>query len=240
MSAESLQRPFRVLSLDGGGMRGTYTATYLSCVASTFARRRNVPALDVGNAFDLIVGTSTGGIIACGLAFGLPPADIASFYRDRGASIFPKRIPNGLLGLPWDLLVRNTRLKQGTAALRAALEAQFAKTTLGEVYARRGIGLSISAVEMTQHRSWVFKTPHLSTTNHRDDGTTLVDVCMASLDEIRQDLRVTPGSCLGRRLASRFQRAQRADCCPWGTSQGPPYKSIRRNACGQAEARHQD
>ena len=132
------------------------------------------------------------------------------------------------------------RSNLSTAALRAALEAQFAKTTLGEVYARRGIGLSISAVEMTQHRSWVFKTPHLSTTNHRDDGTTLVDVCMASLDEIRQDLRVTPGSCLGRRLASRFQRAQRADCCPWGTSQGPPYKSIRRNACGQAEARHQD
>lgn len=52
-------RPFRVLSLDGGGMRGTYTATYLASLAATFARRRDVPAIDVGAAFDLIVGTST-------------------------------------------------------------------------------------------------------------------------------------------------------------------------------------
>ena len=66
------RQPFRVLSLDGGGMRGTYTATYLNRVASAFARRRLVPALDVGKAFDLIAGTSTGAIIACGLALGVP------------------------------------------------------------------------------------------------------------------------------------------------------------------------
>jgi Patatin-like phospholipase len=53
--------PFRVLSLDGGGMRGTYTATYLDKIADTFAKRRNVGALDIGAGFDLIVGTSTGG-----------------------------------------------------------------------------------------------------------------------------------------------------------------------------------
>src|SRR5688572_1992397 len=86
-------RPFRVLSLDGGGMRGTYTATYLACLASTFARRRNLPGIDVGAAFDLIVGTSTGGIIACALAFGLSPADLVAFYRDHGPAIFPRRLP---------------------------------------------------------------------------------------------------------------------------------------------------
>jgi uncharacterized protein len=64
--------PFRVLSLDGGGMRGTYTATYLDKIADTFARRRNVGALDIGAGFDLIVGTSTGGIIAAALATGVP------------------------------------------------------------------------------------------------------------------------------------------------------------------------
>jgi len=60
-------KPYRVLSLDGGGMRGTYTATYLEKVAAAFAQRRGGTALDIGAAFDLIVGTSTGGIIACAL-----------------------------------------------------------------------------------------------------------------------------------------------------------------------------
>jgi patatin-like phospholipase/acyl hydrolase len=75
--------PFRVLSLDGGGMRGTYTATYLDKVA--FARRRNVGALDIGAAFDLIVGTSTGGIIAAALATGVPLADIVTLYTENGS-----------------------------------------------------------------------------------------------------------------------------------------------------------
>ena len=63
-------RPFRVLSVDGGGIRGYYTVTLLHCLANHFAhvRRKPVAGLDVGKGFDLIVGTSTGGIIARGLA----------------------------------------------------------------------------------------------------------------------------------------------------------------------------
>jgi hypothetical protein len=52
--------------------------------------------------------------------------------------------------------------------------------TLAQVYAERGIALAIPAVEMSQHRGWVFKTPHLRDTNHRDDNYTLVDVCLAT------------------------------------------------------------
>jgi hypothetical protein len=44
-------QPFRVLSLDGGGMRGTYTATYLDRVASTFTERRGLETLDIGAAY---------------------------------------------------------------------------------------------------------------------------------------------------------------------------------------------
>lgn len=175
-------RPFRVLSLDGGGMRGTYTATYLACLAATFARRRNVAAIDVGAAFDLIVGTSTGGIIACALAFGLSPADLVTFYKKHGPAIFPRRLPQRAgVDLGVDIFARKGSLQSGTKALEAALQDRFGHATLADVYERRRIALAIAAVELSQHRSWVFKTPHLAaTTNHRDDRTRLVDVCLAT------------------------------------------------------------
>jgi Patatin-like phospholipase len=77
-------RPFRVLSLDGGGMRGVYTSTYLGELADAFARKRRVPALDVGNRFDLIVGTSTGAIVACALAAAVPLREVVSLPAHAG------------------------------------------------------------------------------------------------------------------------------------------------------------
>ena len=150
-------RPFRVLSLDGGGMRGTYTATYLASFAATFARRRDVPAIDVGAAFDLIVGTSTGGIIACALAFGLSPADLVVFYKKHGPAIFPRRLPQRAgVDLGVDIFARKGSLRSGTKALEAALQDRFGQATLADVYERRRIALAITAVELSQHRSWVW------------------------------------------------------------------------------------
>lgn len=174
-------QPFRILSLDGGGMRGTYTATYLERVAATFAKRRNVPELDIGAAFDLIVGTSTGGIIACALVAGVPLAEIVSLYAEDGPKIFSRQLPSGTFSIITDTWMRPAALSSGTQALRAALTEKLHVKTLGEVYAERGIGLAIPAVEMSQHHAWVFKTPHLKDmTNHRDDNYTLVDVCLAT------------------------------------------------------------
>jgi hypothetical protein len=174
-------QPFRVLSLDGGGMRGTYTATYLDRVASTFARRRGLGTLDIGAAFDLIVGTSTGGIIACALAKGVPLSMVVTLYQEHGPQIFTQPLPTGLFSALGDIRARPAALAKGTNALRKALEDRLGLTTLGEVYATRGIALAIPAVEMSQHRAWVFKTPHLKdTTNHRDDHYPLVDVSLAT------------------------------------------------------------
>jgi hypothetical protein len=172
--------PLRVLSLDGGGMRGTYTATYLDAVTATFARRRNISALDIGAAFDLIVGTSTGGIIAAALATGVPLQDIVALYAENGAAIFSRPLPDGVFGAFVDMRKRPRALAAGTQALRAALTKKLGSKTLGQIYAERGIALAIPAVEMSQHRAWVFKTPHLNDTNHRDDDYTLVDVCLAT------------------------------------------------------------
>lgn len=172
--------PLRVLSLDGGGMRGTYTATYLDLVAASFAKRRGLAALDIGAAFDLIVGTSTGGIIACALAAGIPLAEIVALYKEHGPAIFPQPLPSGYLSIIGDLRKRQGAVAAGAESLRAALTEKLKKKTLGQIYAERGIALAIPAVELSQHRGWVFKTPHLKGTNHRDDNYTLVDVCLAT------------------------------------------------------------
>ena len=173
--------PFRVLSLDGGGMRGTYTATYLDRLGVSFAKRRGIAALDIGAAFELIVGTSTGGIVACALAAGVPLSDIVSLYVTNGPKIFSRRLPSCVTGAISDTWKRPDALATGTEVLRNALTEKLGTITLGEIYAKRGIGLAIPTVEMSQHRAWVFKTPHLKdTTNHRDDNYTLVDVCLAT------------------------------------------------------------
>lgn len=172
---------FRVLSIDGGGMRGIYTATYLAELEKAFSTRRGCSSLDIGKAFNLIVGTSTGAIIGCGLAHGVAPSEMVSLYRDRGPNIFPKRLPSAI---GWDLisqlLLRPRFLKKGTEALRTALTELFRETTVRQLWDARGIALAIPAVNMATYRAWVFKTPHDPLSDHRDDTRTLVDVCLAS------------------------------------------------------------
>jgi hypothetical protein len=161
-------------------MRGTYTATYLNEVAMTFARHRRANALDIGAGFDLIAGTSTGGIIACALAAGVALDKVVDLYRDHGPLIFNRPVPSSAVGAALDGYQRPRALAHGEAALRASLEDVLGETTIAEIYERRGIALAITAVEMSQHRAWVFKTPHFAGTNHRDDLYTLVDVCLAT------------------------------------------------------------
>jgi len=174
-------RPFRVLSLDGGGMRGVYASTYLGELAEAFARKRHVPALDVGKGFDLIVGTSTGGIVACALAAGVPLRDVVALYREHGAAIFPMKLPTRFrFSLITQLFTRPAALASGARALREILEARFGNETLEDVYTRRRIALAIPAVEMNRHHSWVFKTPHHPNTNGRDNRYRLADVCLAT------------------------------------------------------------
>ncbi len=81
---ESVASPFRILALDGGGMRGVFTAAYLG----EFERGLSTSVLDT---FDLIVGTSTGGIIGLGLAAGYTPKEMLGFYLEHGAEIFSRR-----------------------------------------------------------------------------------------------------------------------------------------------------
>jgi patatin-like phospholipase/acyl hydrolase len=83
---------FQILSLDGGGIRGLYSAAIL-------AKWEEDLHCSIADHFDLIVGTSTGGIIALGLGLGLKPREIVQFYLTKGAQIFPNGWIPGYRGL---------------------------------------------------------------------------------------------------------------------------------------------
>jgi patatin-like phospholipase/acyl hydrolase len=173
---------FRALSIDGGGMRGIYTAAYLDALEGAYSKRRTTTGgLDIGKGFQLIVGTSTGAIIGCALAAGTAPGRVMELYRQHGAAVFPKRLPFKFgWNLLWQLVTRPKYLAQGETALRDELERLFQTTTLLDIWNTRQIALAITAVNMNTYRSWVFKTPHDPNTNHRDDARTLVDVLVAN------------------------------------------------------------
>lgn len=174
---QQVERPFRVLSLDGGGMRGIYTGAFLSRLTDQFAGLRGEPALDLGLGFDLITGTSTGAIVGCALAVGRPMSEVVALYREHGPKIFPHRIAG-----KGSAIYRATQgsrfVREGDKALRDALQGVLGEVTMRDVFDGRGISLSIPAVLMSQHRAWVFKkTPKSGV---RDDRYPLVDVCMAT------------------------------------------------------------
>jgi len=71
----------QILAIDGGGIKGVFPAAFLAKIEETTGKR-------IVDHFDLIVGTSTGGIIAIGLALGLPASEILQFYESYGPKIF--------------------------------------------------------------------------------------------------------------------------------------------------------
>lgn len=84
----------RILAVDGGGIRGVIPAKVLIELEKRIAEKAGKPVA-MCDAFHMIAGTSTGGIIACGLSKPGKPMtgeDLLALYRDKGASIFDKSI----------------------------------------------------------------------------------------------------------------------------------------------------
>jgi uncharacterized protein len=80
--------PKRILSLDGGGIRGILTLEYLSAIENMLKQRSGRKDFVLCEYFDLIGGTSTGSIIAAGLACGMSVDQLKRLYRELGNSIF--------------------------------------------------------------------------------------------------------------------------------------------------------
>lgn len=137
---------FRILSLDGGGIRGAFSAAVL-------ARLEQETGLACVDHFELITGTSTGGIIALGLALGLPAQVIRDFYRDEGPDIFPSM---GLVPRARGTLRHLFAPKRSHQALRSALESVFQDRRLGEARCR----LVIPTYDAVAGRIYLLKTAH--------------------------------------------------------------------------------
>ena len=176
-----MTQPFRVLCLDGGGMRGVYQAAYLQAFADRICHvADHEEPIDIGRCFDLIVGTSTGGLVACALAAGVPLDKVRKLYECKGPLIFPGQAARALPVIGRLMRGMGYGTRRGEHVLRCALEDTFGTTTFEDVYAGRQIALAIPTVDMARHASVVFKTRHLSRLNGRDDKRTLADACLAT------------------------------------------------------------
>ncbi|GAA0948546.1 patatin-like phospholipase family protein [Virgisporangium aurantiacum] len=83
--------PRKILTLDGGGIRGVITLGVLAELETQLRKRTGDPDYRLCQFFDLIGGTSTGAIIATGLASGMSVAEIADFYERFGSVAFERR-----------------------------------------------------------------------------------------------------------------------------------------------------
>lgn len=78
---------FRILSIDGGGIRGIIPAKGLALLECELSKRK-MPA-NICDYFDLICGTSTGAILAIGLALGISAQKMLDLYLKHAKEIFP-------------------------------------------------------------------------------------------------------------------------------------------------------
>lgn len=142
MDSKPLDRRFQILSLDGGGIKGIFSAAVLAAIEED----SNVKITD---HFDLLTGTSTGGIIALGLGLEMRPKEIVEFYLEHGSKIFPS-----WYGAKWfqHWLFR----KYSSKPLEEALKKCFKEKTLDQSIRP----LVIPSYNIGIDDVYLFRTPH--------------------------------------------------------------------------------
>jgi uncharacterized protein len=146
-------RNFNILSIDGGGIRGIFPAALLAGLEERYLNGRSI-----ADYFDLIVGTSTGGIIALGLGGGFVGRELLDLYTVRGREIFPPEGP-GWLGKAIRCIksVRRFALYScDQSALERVLRDKFGDRTLGSARSR----LCVPSFDGAHGEIFVFKTAH--------------------------------------------------------------------------------
>lgn len=163
MTSEERSVPdFHILALSGGGFRGLYTATVLKHLEESFGA-------PLAARFDLLCGTSAGGLLALGLAAAIPAAELQAMFEHDGKRIFGSR------GLLRRLLTKLIVAKHSSEGLRAVLEDRFKGMTIGDLKHR----VLIPAVNYSSGKGQFFKTPH-APKYELDHRRRLVDVGLAT------------------------------------------------------------
>ena len=161
--SSSPQKPrFFVLAIDGGGFRGLFAAHILKRIEDEWRP-------DWREHFGMFAGTSTGAILAAGLATGVSANRLATFYDELGRSVFRPRL-NARLGLGGLFSSR-----YDSATLKSALARCLPNTTLGEV----SVPLLIPAVDTSNGCVHVLKS-HYDSRFTRDKAVPVVEAVLAS------------------------------------------------------------
>lgn len=160
---------FRILALSGGGYLGLYTAVVLA----ELEKRAGEP---LGRRFDLLAGTSVGGLLAMALAFEVPMAQIVQLFVERGEEVFSSRgLPGGRVTRLLDMTRSVLGPKYSGDALRRELTKHFGERTMGDAQH----AVVVPAVDVGASRTKVFKTPHTQG-SLGDEGLSAVDVTLAT------------------------------------------------------------
>jgi patatin-like phospholipase/acyl hydrolase len=161
-------RNYCIVALDGGGIRGVYTAVLLQRLA------KQVPGFL--ERADLISGTSTGGILALALAKGMTPDELVAIYQDNGAKIFSRSLLREVADLG-ELI----GAKYNNANLQEVLQEKFGDLTLNDLLPRHVLIPSFdldSPVKPDKPRMWKPKFFHNFEGSQSDGKEKVVDVAM--------------------------------------------------------------
>lgn len=151
---------FHVLALSGGGYRGLFTARILAEIEAHIGA-------PIATRFDLIAGTSIGGILALALALEIPAQTMVELFERHGDDIFKARF--SLKGV-----LRSQYTQEGLERLLRT-DAIFGNKVLGECRHR----VIVPAINYTTGQPVMFKTPHHANFQ-RDHRHQVVDVALAT------------------------------------------------------------
>jgi len=160
----------RILSLNGGGVRGLFTISVLAEIERILNQNSENQNIKIGDYFDLITGTSIGGILALGLASGKSAQELESVFFENAAKIFPPRL--GIL----NFIIRLVAPLYSSKPLRAAIGTMIDENSTFDDLTRR---VMIPAVNLSTGNPQFFKTPH-NPAFQRDGKLKLIDAALAT------------------------------------------------------------